>query len=81
MSSWRHASSNPSSRCARFIEDPAATLDDLREAVTMLEDAERISRRVFGGAHPTTSGIEQRLRNAQAVLRTRDGAPTYDEPD
>ena len=34
-------------------EDPAATLDDLREAVTMLEDAERTARRVLGGAHPS----------------------------
>ena len=31
-----------------------ATLDGLREAVATLEDAERIARRVFGGAHPLT---------------------------
>ena len=36
--------------------DPSATLDDLREAVTTLEDTERIARRVLGGAHPTHSG-------------------------
>ena len=35
-------------------EDPGATLDDLRDAVTTLEDTARIARRVFGGAHPTT---------------------------
>jgi hypothetical protein len=49
-------------------KDPGATLDDLREAVTTLEDAERIARRVFGGAHPLTTGIERELRDAQAAL-------------
>ena len=55
--------------------DPAATLDDLREAVTTLEDAERIARRVFGGAHPTTAGIEKALRGARAALRAREAPP------
>ena len=32
-----------------LYQDPRATLDDLREAVTTLEDTERIARRVFGG--------------------------------
>ena len=48
---------------------PGATLDDLREAVTTLEDAERIARRVFGGAHPLTTGIDGALQNARAALR------------
>ena len=52
--------------------DPAATLDDLREAVTTLEDAERIARRVLGGAHPLIAGIEDLLRNARAALRARE---------
>jgi len=39
-----------------------ATLDDLREAVTTLEDAGRIARRVFGGTHPLTTGIEGELQ-------------------
>ena len=51
--------------------DTSATLDDLREAVTTLEDAERIARRVLGGAHPTAVGIERRLREARAALRAR----------
>ena len=55
--------------------DPGATLDDLREAVTTLEDAERISRRVFGGAHPTTVGIEDQLQDARAALRARETPP------
>ena len=45
-----------------------ATLDDVREAVTTLEDAARIARRVLGVAHPTTTGIEDNLRMARAKL-------------
>ena len=48
--------------------DTGATLDDLREAVTIIEDTERIARRVFGGAHPLTTGIEDELQNARAAL-------------
>ena len=48
--------------------DPGATLDDLREAVTTLEEIERTARRVFGGAHPLTTGIEDTLRDARLVL-------------
>ena len=55
--------------------DATTTLDDLREAVTMLEDTERISRRVFGAAHPLTAAIEGDLRNARAVLRARETQP------
>ena len=54
--------------------DPAATLNDLRESVTMLEDMERIARRVLGGAHPLVVGIERTLRAVQAVLRAREDA-------
>ena len=49
--------------------DPDATLDDLREAVTTLEETERTARRVLGGAHPTAEVIEGALRNARALLR------------
>ena len=52
--------------------DPGATLGDLREAVTTLEDVERISRRVMSGAHPITEGIEDDLRNSRAALRARE---------
>ena len=45
-----------------------ATLDDLHEAVTRLEDTERTARRVMGGAHPITEGIEDELQNARAAL-------------
>ena len=52
-------------------KDNGATLDDLREAVMTLEDAERIARRVLGGAHPLTVDIEEELR--RAALATREG--------
>ena len=52
--------------------DTSATLDDLREAVTTLEEIERIARRVLGGAHPTTTGIEIALGKARAALRARE---------
>ena len=49
-----------------------ATLDDLRESVETLEDTVRIARRVFGSAHPLTTGIEVPLRKARAALSTRE---------
>ena len=54
--------------------DADATLDDLNEAVTALEETERVAKRVLGSAHPDTTGIEASLRKAQAVLRAREGA-------
>ena len=55
-----------------IYENDRATLDDLREAVTTLADAGRIARRVLGGAHPLTVGIEGTLRKARAALRARE---------
>ena len=55
-----------------LYEDPNATLDDLREAVTTLEETERIARRVFGGEHPLTTVIEDQLRDARPALAARD---------
>ena len=51
-----------------LYESPAATLNDLREAVTMLEDTARTARRVLGEAHPTVEGIEVVRRAAQRAL-------------
>ena len=59
-----------------LYDDPAATLNDLREAVTTFEDTARIARRVLGGAHPTTVGIEDTLQDAQAALRARETQPS-----
>jgi hypothetical protein len=50
-----------------LYRDPAATLADLREAVTTLEDTDRTARRVLGGAHPLTVNIERALQNARAA--------------
>ena len=58
-----------------LYKDNGATLDDIHEAVTTLEDAERIARRVLGGSHPLTAGIENDLRNAWAALRARETPP------
>mgnify|MGYP001192087613 CR=1 FL=1 len=52
--------------------DGGATLDDLREAATTLEDTARIAQRVLGGAHPVTSSIVDELRHARIVLRARE---------
>ena len=52
--------------------DYDAPLDDVREAVTGLEDLARDSRRVLGGAHPRTTGIERSLRGSREVLRARE---------
>ena len=57
---------------ATTVRDDGATLDDLREAVTTLEDAERIARRVFGGAHPLTTGMEEELQDTRAALHARE---------
>ena len=56
-----------------LYEDDAATLGDLNEAVTTLEDTKRIARRVLGGEHPTTEGIEKSIQCARAALAARDG--------
>ena len=52
-----------------LYDDTASTPDDLRGAVSTLEDAERIARRVLGGAHPLTTSLEDDLQDARA---TRD---------
>ena len=57
--------------------DDGATLDDLREAATILEETERTARRVLGGAHPLTADMGKSLREARAALRARE-APSGD---
>ena len=56
-----------------IIDTGRATLDDLRDAVTTLEDIERIARRVFGGAHPITGRVGELLQDSRAVLAAREG--------
>ena len=66
---WNYASS--------LFATPGATLQDTREAVAILEDIEQIARRVLGGAHPVTVGIETNLgrsRKARELLRAREAS-------
>jgi hypothetical protein len=53
-----------------------ATLDEIRESVTTLEDMGRTARRVLGPANPTTAGIGKSLQNVRATLRAREAPPT-----
>ena len=55
-----------------LCRDPSATLADLREAVETLVETERIARRVLGGSHPITKGIEYDLQKARAALTARE---------
>ncbi|CAH0377314.1 unnamed protein product [Pelagomonas calceolata] len=59
-----------------LYRDDDATLEHIREAVNELEDADRIARRVFGGAHPLTKGMEAELPRARAALRARETPST-----
>ena len=59
-----------------LYHDDSATLDNLREAVTTLEDVGRTAQRVFGGVHPIVVDIMERsLRDARAKLRARETPP------
>ena len=53
--------------------DTSSTLDDLREAVTTLEESERTARRVFGATHPTEMSILRGLKESREALRAREG--------
>ena len=55
-----------------LCKDPAATLDDLREAVTTLEEIEPTAQQVFGGAHPITSSIRHSLHLARVARCARE---------
>ena len=50
-----------------------ATLNDIREAVTTLEETVQTARRVLGGAHPDVTSIEGSLEDAQEALAAREG--------
>ena len=58
-----------------LYENPAATLDDVREAVTTLEETLPTARRVLGGAHPFTVEVERNLGDVRAALRARETPP------
>ena len=58
-----------------LYSDPAATLNDFREAVAILEEIERPAIRVFGRSHPFIPHIQHHLRDARAALRARETPP------
>ena len=58
-----------------LYSDPAATLDDLRETVTTLEDTTRIARRVLGSSHPLTLAFEEDLQTSRELLVSRETPP------
>ena len=67
------------SRSAAYKVD-GATLDDLSEAVSTLEDAARTARRVLGGAHPLTTDIEDELQECRAAgLARMPAEPRFDK--
>ena len=55
-----------------LYKDDGATLDDLREAVTTLEETARTARRVLGSRNPLMPVIEHDLRKSRAALRARE---------
>ena len=57
---------------ARALGENGATLDDLRKAVTTLEETAPIARRVLGSSHPLAFSIERCLREARAALCARE---------
>ena len=59
-----------------LYNDDGATLDDLREAMTTLEDTEPIARRVLGGAHPVARSLGYAQNRLRAALATRDSPPS-----
>ena len=62
----RRGHEGPWTYAIALYRDPAATLDNLRESVTTLEESEQTARRVLGGAHPATVAIEKHLQEARA---------------
>ena len=58
-----------------LYREAGATFDDLREAVTTLEDTARRTRQVLGGVHPDTVRVDTCLRKARAALRARETPP------
>ena len=59
-----------------LVHDNFPPLDDLREAVTTVEETARTARRVFGNSHPLLRDIGICLQGARAALRDREGRET-----
>ena len=61
-----------------FLLDGAATPDEFREAVTMIEDTERTARRVLGGTHPFALDLARAVKVSRAALFIRETQPAED---
>ena len=71
----RNRSRRPALYTEALYKADGASLEDMREAVSTLEELERTARRVLGGAHPTTTGMEGALRESLAALLAREETP------
>ena len=58
-----------------LYEDPTATLDDLREAVTTLESVAKSYKRVLGESHPETPKVHSVLEIARKKLARASESP------
>ena len=56
-----------------LYEDPGATVDDLKEAMTTLEDAGYIALHVFGDIHPLAVAFAKVWHRARDTLAAREG--------
>ena len=54
-----------------LYEDAAATLDDVRKGVEILESVAPLWKRVFGPAHPETPCVQNALKDARKTLAAR----------
>ena len=68
----RRSELKPTTDAQSLYKEADATLDDLREAVTTLEEIERNAWRLLGGAHPLRLAIEDDLKDARADLSARE---------
>ena len=51
--------------------DEGASLDELRQAISMYEDLIRRARRIFGDSHPAAESMAARLEEARVTLARR----------
>ena len=57
-----------------LYKDPNASVDDLREAVSVFENIPATSSRVLGTAHPDTKTYEKALAKAKKALADKSSA-------
>ena len=57
-----------------LCDDPVASLDDLREAVEMLESVAPVWTRIYGESNPETPKVQVALKYAREALAARAAA-------